>query len=228
MLDSILAGEGSSVISLTVKGMLICSIASIILGLIIAITYMICSEKYSKNFVVTLVILPILVQAVIMMVNGNLGTGVAIVGAFSLVRFRSIPGTSKEIGTIFFSMAIGLATGMGYVAYASIFTVIVALLFIVLHKSGFGEKKSETKQLKIVIPENLNFDGVFDDIFDKYLEYIKLDRVKTTNLGSMFEISYFVRLKSDADIKAMIDEIRTRNGNLTVACGTVTPLTEEV
>ena len=171
MLDSILAGEGSSVISLTVKGMLICSIASIILGLIIAITYMICSEKYSKNFVVTLVILPILVQAVIMMVNGNLGTGVAIVGAFSLVRFRSIPGTSKEIGTIFFSMAIGLATGMGYVGYAAIFTVIVALLSLCSTRAVSVRKSPRQSSLR--------------SLFRKILtstEYLTIFSINTLNI----------------------------------------------
>ena len=163
-----------------------------------------------------------------MMVNGNLGTGVAIVGAFSLIRFRSIPGTSKEIGTIFFAMATGLATGMGYIGFAAIITVLVGALMIVLCKTGFGDKKDETLQLKIVIPENLNFNGAFDDIFENYTNKSKLDKVKTTNLGSMFELNYLVNLKKDADQKAMIDEIRVRNGNLTVAMGTVTPLTEEL
>ncbi len=228
MLDSILNQAGTGMITLGLKGMLLCSIASIALGIVIAATYMICSEKYSKNFVITLTVLPILVMSVIMMVNGNLGTGVAIVGAFSLIRFRSIPGTSKEIGTIFFAMATGLATGMGYIGFAAIITVLVGALMIVLCKTGFGDKKDETLQLKIVIPENLNFNGAFDDIFQKYTNKSKLDKVKTTNLGSMFELNYLVNLKKDADQKAMIDEIRVRNGNLTVAMGTVTPLTEEL
>ena len=228
MLESILLESGSNELSLTMSGMLVCSLVSIVLGLAIAAAYMVCSEKYSKNFVITLAMLPILVQAVIMMVNGNLGTGVAIVGAFSLVRFRSIPGTSKEISSIFFSMAVGLATGMGYIGYAAVFTVIVALLMIVLTKAGFGEKKETGKQLKVVIPENLNYAGLFDDIFDKYATVCKLDRVKTTNLGSMFELNYRLELKNDADEKAMLDEIRTRNGNLTVVCGSVTKDIEEL
>lgn len=228
MLDSILIESGSGALQLSLKGMAICTMVSLVLGLIISVTYMLCSDKYTKNFAVTLVIMPVLVQAVITMVNGNLGTGVAIVGAFSLVRFRSIPGTSKDIGTIFYAMAVGLATGMGYVGYAAIFTVIVSAAFIVLCKTGFGERKSIEKQLKIVIPENLNYKGLFDDIFEKYTDGVKLDRVKTTNLGSLFEVNYLVKLKPDADEKAMIDEIRTRNGNLTVACGTVTPLMEEL
>jgi len=228
MLESILTQSGTSGISLTTGGMLACAGASIILGLCIAACYMFCSEKYSKNFVVTLVVLPILVQMVIVMVNGNLGTGVAIMGAFSLVRFRSIPGTSKEIGTIFFAMAVGLATGMGYIGYATIFTIIVAAIYIVLTKTGFGNKKETGKQLKIVIPENLNYTGLFDDIFAKYTNGFSLERVKTTNLGSMFELNYKINLLADADEKAMIDEIRERNGNLTVACGTIMTETEEL
>ncbi len=221
MLESILIEEGTANLSLNITGMLICMAVSLVLGILIAVTYMLCSEKYSKSFVITLAILPILVQMVIMMVNGNLGTGVAILGAFSLVRFRSLPGTSREIGTIFFSMAVGLATGMGYIGYAAIFTVVVAVVFVLLSKTGFGDKKEEAKQLKVIIPENLNYSGLFDDIFDKYAKSAKLDRAKTTNLGSMFELVYRIELKKNADEKAMIDEIRTRNGNLTVSCGTV-------
>lgn len=228
MLQSILQEAGNAGLIITTKTMLICSAVSIILGLVISLSYMVCSEKYSKNFVITLVILPLLVQAVIMMVNGNLGTGVAIVGAFSLIRFRSIPGTSKEIGTIFAAMALGLATGMGYIVFAIIVAVLVALVYIVLFKCGYGELKQTEKQLKIVVPENLSYNKLFDDILEKYTTSYKSMRVKTTNLGSMFELTYSIMLKDDADEKAMIDEIRTRNGNLTVACGTVTPLTEEL
>lgn len=228
MLDSILIHNLDAGLSLSLKGLMICTLASILLGLIISITYMLISDKYTKNFTVTLVILPVLVQAVIMMVNGNLGTGVAIVGAFSLIRFRSIPGTSKDIGMIFFSMAIGLATGMGYVGFAALITLAVSFVLIILFKSDYAERKTEEKQLKVVIPENLNYKGLFDDIFEKYADKAKLDRVKTTNLGSLFEVTYLVSLKKDADEKEMIDEIRTRNGNLTVAIGTVTPLFEEL
>lgn len=228
MLQSILQEAGNAGLIITTKTMLICSAVSIILGLVISLSYMVCSEKYSKNFVITLVILPLLVQAVIMMVNGNLGTGVAIVGAFSLVRFRSIPGTSKEIGTIFAAMAVGLATGMGYVGFAAILTVLVAIVFVALNLCGYGNSKQTEKQLKIVIPENLNYNKLFDDILEKYTTSFRSERVKTTNLGSMYELTFTIMLKNDADEKAMIDEIRTRNGNLTVACGTITPLTEEL
>lgn len=228
MLESILLKEGSSYLSLTLESLLICSFVSIILGIAIAACYMLCSDKYTKNFVVTLAILPMLVQVVIMMVNGNLGTGVAIIGAFSLVRFRSVPGNAKEIGTVFFSMAVGLATGMGYVGYAVIFTIIVALVLIILTKLNFGAKKEADKQLRITIPENLNYVGLFDDIFEKYANEVRLDKVKTTNLGSMFELTYLVKLKDEAKEKEMLDEIRTRNGNLTVVCGRISSPVEEL
>lgn len=228
MLESILLKSGMNTLTLTPGSMIICSLVSILLGLAIAACYMICTEKYSSSFVITLVILPVLVQAVIMMVNGNLGTGVAIVGAFSLVRFRSIPGTSREIGTIFFAMAVGLATGMGYIGFAAIITVLVALVYVLLTKLHFGERKDTAKQLKITVPENLNYAGLFDDIFAKYLSEFELNKVKTTNLGSMFEITYRIKLVDENLEKEMIDEIRTRNGNLTVLCGRISNPTEEL
>ena len=224
LLNSVLTGVYAG---MDVRTFLMCLAASALCGVLLAGIHAYRNHS-TLNFLMTLILLPMLVQAVIMMVNGNLGTGVAIVGAFSLIRFRSIPGTSKEIGTIFFAMATGLATGMGYIGFAAIITILVGALMIVLCKAGFGDKKDETLQLKIVIPENLNFNGAFDDIFEKYTNKAKLDKVKTTNLGSMFELNFLVSLKKDADQKAMIDEIRVRNGNLTVAMGTVTPLTEEL
>ncbi len=228
MLESILLKSGMNTLTLTPGSMIICSLVSIALGLAIAACYMICTEKYTDSFVITLVILPILVQSVIMMVNGNLGTGVAILGAFSLVRFRSIPGTGREIGTIFFAMAVGLATGMGYIGYAAIFTVLVALVYVVLSKLHFGVQKENAKQLKITVPENLNYVGLFDDIFAKYLSEYELNKVKTTNLGSMFELTYKIKPVDENFEKEMLDEIRTRNGNLTVLCGRISSSQEEL
>ncbi len=228
MLDSILTTADSSAITLTTRGMLACSLASVLLGLAIAICYMVCANRYTKNFVITLAVLPILVQAVIMLVNGNLGVGVATLGAFSLVRFRSIAGTSREIGAVFFAMATGLATGMGYIGYGVIVTAIVAVLMILLSKTSFGEKKETGKQLKVTVPENLNYMGMFDDIFEKYVNDVKLEKVKTTNLGSMFELTYLIALKDETTEKEMIDEIRTRNGNLTITCGQIAKPVEEL
>lgn len=196
----------------------ICMAAALIMGLCIGITYMACGT-YTKNFVVTLTILPVLVQIVILMVNGNLGTGVAVLGAFSLIRFRSVPGTSREITNIFFAMAAGLAAGTGYLTFAAFATVVLCLIQLVLYKSPFGKEDREEKNLKILIPENLDYEGLFDDIFQSYTKTVQLERVRTTNLGSMFELQYQIRLKNSAQEKEMLDEIRCRNGNLTIVCG---------
>ena len=192
--------------------------AGLALGLVIALIYMYRSD-YNKPFVVTLALLPAIVGAVISIVNGNLGTGVAVMGAFSLVRFRSIPGTAKEIGYIFFSMAVGLATGMGYIPYAAVFTVIVGIVSLVLFKSRFGEIRGAKKQLKITIPESLDYSGLFDDLFDAFTRFHKLRRVKTTNMGSLFQLYYDIILKDETEEKAFIDQLRYRNGNLDIICG---------
>jgi len=197
---------------------LLCTACSLILGLLIAFVYMY-SGSYSKNFVISLALLPVLVELVIIMVNGNLGTSVAILGAFGLVRFRSIPGSSKEIISVFFAMSIGLATGMGHLTFAIFCTVVIAIVFIVLSKSPFGEGESKDRDLKITIPENLEYADVFDDIFEKYTKKVRLHSVKTVNLGSMFELRYVITMKDLKEEKKMIDEIRCRNGNLTIMCG---------
>jgi uncharacterized membrane protein YhiD involved in acid resistance len=152
------------------------------------------------------------------MVNGNLGTGVAVLGAFSLIRFRSVPGSSKDICTIFFAMAIGLATGMGYIAFALAVTIVMSLIMFTLAKSPFAENYNNEKELKITIPEDLDYTGVFDDLFTKYTKSAILESVKTTNLGSMFQLKYLVALKDLTLEKAFIDDLRCRNGNLTIVC----------
>lgn len=202
--------------SLSITTVLLCLSVSIILGLIIAFTH-IKTGKYTKNFVITLTILPALVQVVMMMVNGNLGTSVAVLGAFSLVRFRSIPGNSKEITSIFLAMAIGLSIGMGHILFAILVTIIVCLVLIILSITKFGEKKDILKILKITIPENLDYTGVFDDIFNKFTKQIVLEQVKTTNMGSMFELKYSVKILSNVNEKEFIDSLRCRNGNLTIS-----------
>lgn len=205
--------------SLTIEAAVICTAASLVLGIVVALFYMAQGKDYSKNYIITLALLPALVQVVIMLVNGNLGTGVAIMGAFSLVRFRSMPGSAKEICGIFFSMVVGLATGMGYLTYAALITVIVGVVFVALSKTSFGEPKDMEKALKITIPESLDYTDVFDDIFARYTEKHSLHKVKTTNMGSMYELQYSIALKDDSQEKKFIDELRTRNGNLTIICG---------
>lgn len=195
----------------------ICLIAALVLGFFIGLTYMACGA-YTKNFVVTLVTLPVLIQIVILMVNGNLGTGVAVLGAFSLIRFRSVPGTSREITNIFFAMAVGLAVGTGYLTFAAFAVVMLCGIQIVLYKSSFAQECEDERTLKITLPENLDYEGVFDDIFEGHTATARLERVRTTNLGSMFELQYQIRMKKGKGEKEMIDAIRCRNGNLTIVC----------
>jgi len=210
MLESII----KTATELSIETLLLCSLTSVGLGIVISLAHRFTS-KYNKNFLITLAVLPILVQSIILMVSGNLGTSIAILGAFSLVRFRSLPGTSKEILSVFFSMTIGLATWMGQLLFAVIITVIVSLLLIILSKIKFGDR-GNTKILKVTLPDNLDYTEVFDDIFDKYLKSYSLEKVKTTNLGSLFELTYSVVVKSDINEKEFIDEIRSRNGNLKI------------
>lgn len=221
----------TSIINNTTNGIsildtLVCMITALVLGFVIAMIYQKESEKCSRNFFITLVLLPVLVQIVIMLVNGNLGTSVAVLGAFSLVRFRSTPGSSKEISAVFFAMAVGLATGMGYLTFAICFTFLVVCVLIALQKSKIGAKKENEQTLKITIPETLDYGEVFDDIFEKYLQSHRLEKVKTTNLGSMFELQYQIQMKDEKQQKQMLDEIRCRNGNLTVMCAR--PVTSEM
>ena len=167
------------------------------------------------------------VQAVIMLVNGNLGTGVAIMGAFSLVRFRSVPGTSREISGVFYAIVVGLATGMGYLAYAAIITVIVGAVMLVSYKV-VGHAGVQQHLLRIVISEDLDYEGVFEDILQKYTKTARLIQVKTINMGSMYELRYEIALAKDALVKEMIDDIRTRNANLTVSGSRVLTSREEL
>ena len=216
MLENILSTTTGTV---NLETALACTVVSVLLGLFIAGVYMVQEKHYSKSFILTLAVLPALVQVVIMLVNGNLGTGVAVMGAFSLIRFRSVPGTAKEIATIFFAMVVGLATGTGYIGYAAAITAIICLVMFVLTKSHFGEMGTREKELKITIPESLDYNGVFDDVFTEYTKRAELFMVKTTNMGSMYELQYHIEFKNQTDEKQFIDALRCRNGNLTIVCG---------
>lgn len=212
MLNSIFSGASSSI---ELSSILICVACSIFLGVVIAFTYKFTS-KYSKNFLITLAMLPLFVEAVIIMVNGNLGTSVAILGAFGLVKFRSLPGTSKEILFVFFAMTVGLACGMGHIFYASLITFIGCLLIVFFSKINVFEFDGSIKELKVLMPEDLDYTNVFDDIFKKYTNKVELEKVKTTNMGSLFELTYRVTLKQRANEKKFIDDLRVRNGNLKI------------
>ena len=212
MLNSILGS------ALTLTSFFICTAVSLLLGIGTALVAMYRSRT-TQSFTVTLAILPTVVQLVIMLVNGNLGAGVAVAGAFSLVRFRSAPGTAKEIGALFLAMAIGLATGMGYVGLAALTFVIVSAAMLLLTAVNFGGANEHERVLKITIPESLDYDGLFDDLFEKYTKSCVLERVKTSNMGTLYELTYRVILPDDNAPKAFLDDLRCRNGNLNITCG---------
>ena len=225
MLDQIFQSILSSPI--TAGTFFICTIVSLLLGLVIAAAHMF-RNHYTKSFVITLAILPAIVQIVIMLVNGNLGTGVAVMGAFSLVRFRSVPGTAREIGSIFLAMAVGLGTGMGYIGISICVTVILCAVNMLYSVLRFGETKKASKELKITIPENLDYNGIFDDLFATYTSKAEMVKVKTTNMGSLYQLFYHVELKDQSKEKEFLDQIRCRNGNLDIVCGRIDSTKEEL
>ena len=188
---------------------------AILLGLAVAITHMKTTQT-TKGFLVALTVLPLLVMAVMIMINGNLGTSIAILGAFSLIRFRSIGGSAKDLLSVFFTMMIGLALGMGHVLFATIISAIAIVAILLFSYTSILEPNSKDRVLKIVIPDNLDYDEVFDDIFKKYTSRAKLTRMKTMNMGSLYKLTYSVRMKSGVKEKEFLDEIRVRNCNLKV------------
>ena len=189
---------------------------SLLLGLVVAKVYQF-KTVYSKSFVMSLALLPTLIAIVIFLVNGSLGAGVAVMGAFSLIRFRSAPGGAKELVSIFLVMTIGIAIGMGYLVFATVFTLIMSLAMLLLEVVNFGQMKHSMRQLTIVIPESLDYESIFDDIFNKAANHIELANVKTSDMGSLFKIKYIIQLNGRMTEKELIDALRTRNGNLEIA-----------
>lgn len=211
MLNSILGPE------LTLTSFLICTGVSLLLGVGTALVAGYRSRS-TQSLAITLAILPAVVQAVIMLVNGSIGAGIAVAGAFSLVRFRSAPGTAREIAAIFLAMAIGLATGMGYVGLAVLLFLILAGAMLALTVLRFGQKEDAGRILKITIPEDLDYDGLFDDLFERYTTAHTLEKVKTTNMGTLYELRYRITLRQEPVPKVFLDELRCRNGNLNITC----------
>ena len=211
MLNSILGTE------ITLSSFLICTGVSLLLGVGTALVAGYRSRS-TQSLAVTLAILPAVVQAVIMLVNGSIGAGIAVAGAFSLVRFRSAPGTAQEIAAIFLAMAIGLATGMGYVGLAALLFLILAGAMLALTVLRFGQKEDAGRILKITIPEDLDYDGLFDDLFERYTTAHTLEKVKTTNMGTLYELRYRITLRQEPVPKVFLDELRCRNGNLNITC----------
>ena len=210
MLNSIIGTE------LTVSSFFICTAVSLLLGVGTALVAMYRAHT-TQSFAVTLAILPAVVQLVIMLVNGNLGAGVA--GAFSLVRFRSAPGTAREIGALFLAMALGLATGMGYVWLAALAFVVLGAVMLLLTAVNFGAPRASERVLKVTIPEGLDYEGLFDDLFEQYTSSHTLERVRTSNMGTLYELTYRVTLPGETVPKAFLDDLRCRNGNLNITCG---------
>lgn len=209
--------DSSTTSVISVIEFLLCVGVSIIIGAFLATVYTY-KNKYTQSFVMTLALIPTVVCVVIMMVNGNIGAGVAVTGAFSLVRFRSVPGTAKEIGAIFIAMGAGLITGMGYLGYGVLFALILSLIsFIYARLELWTNRQPESdKTMIITIPEDLDYTDVFEDLMKKYTEQYELVHVKTTNMGSLFKLTYHLQLKEVMKEKAFIDELRCRNGNLEI------------
>jgi len=213
MLDSI----SRSVIgdTLTLESLLFCTAAALIFGFGVALLYMF-RNKHSRTLAVTLVLLPSIVQIIIMLANRNIGVGIAVAGAFSLIRFRSVPGNARDISSLFFAMSLGFVAGMGYLFFGLIFLVVIGSVFFILTYVHFGRENLETRILRITIPEDLDYDGLFDDIFEKYTQGADLQKVRTTNMGSLFELTYSVTINEKVISKEFIDELRCRNGNLKI------------
>ena len=204
--------------AMTLSAFLMCIFAALVLGVLTALVFSF-RNKHSGSLILALAVLPPIVTLVIMMVNGNIGAGLAVAGTFSLVRFRSAPGTAREICGLFMSTAIGITCGMGYIGIAAVFFLVMAVFLALLSLFRFGETAASSRQLKITIPENLDYDGLFDDIFEKYTSRHELVRVKTTNMGTLYELTYTINLKTPEVSKQFIDDIRCRNGNLNIICG---------
>ena len=203
----------------TIEQFTLCISSAFICGMIAAIFYAFRNEKYTHSFITTVAILPPIVTVVILVVGNNIGAGIAVAGAFGLVKFRSAPGTAKEIVFIFLTMSAGLLAGAGYVGYSIVFTISIGIIYTIYNTIRLNNKNKHysTRILKITIPEDLNYSNLFDDLFSKYTLNYRLSRVKTMNMGSMFRLTYEITMKDMDQEKEMIDAIRCRNGNLEVS-----------
>lgn len=220
MLEQTLSGlfDTSMTNVISLGDFLLCVVCALAVGLLLAACYMY-RTRYTKSFVATLALLPSVVCVVIMMVNGNVGAGVAVAGAFSLVRFRSVPGTAKEIGAIFLAMGTGIIVGMGYLGYAILCAAVLGGASALYSRLDFGctRKNALQKTLQITIPEDLDYTGVFDDILRRYASEYELVQVKTTHMGSLFRLTYHMTLRAANQEKQLLDELRCRNGNLEIS-----------
>lgn len=217
MLETIITSTNGE--SFTLFNAILIIISSIVLGLIISLAYMKTHKKegYATGFTITLIMLPVIIAIIILLVGNNVARAFSLAGAFSIIRFRSAPGDPKDITYVFFTLAVGLTCGMGYIGYAFIFTLILCALTLILDSTKFAMPKTKTSKLKITIPEDLNYDGIFDDILNKYTNSWHVETIKTRDFGSLFEIHYIIHMRLDANQKKFIDELRCKNGNLNIS-----------
>ena len=217
MLESIITTTSGE--SFTFQNAIIVLVTSIILGLIISLSYMKTNSKdrFGSNFSITLIMLPVIIAIIILLVGNNVARAFSLAGAFSIIRFRSAPGDPKDISYIFFTLAVGLACGMGYIGYSILFTCVLCGVMLILEKINFGINKQKTMELKIVVPEDLNFEGVFDSILNEYTNSYNIEKIKTRDFGALFEITYLVSLKEGISSKNFLDELRCKNGNLNIS-----------
>jgi len=217
MLDNMLSSI-ASVSDINIATVAAVTAAAIILGLIISLVYMKTNNKngYSSGFAITLIMLPLIISIIILLVGNSVARAFSLAGAFSIIRFRSVPGEPRDISYILFTLAIGLACGMGYIGYGIIFTIILCLLMVVLDKAKFAGYKNNNMKLKIIVPEDLNYEDAFDEILNKYTSSWRIESIRTKEFGATFEIAYIISLMEEANKKDFIDELRCRNGNLKI------------
>ena len=204
--------------AITLQSFLISMLCAMLLGLLTSLMFT-HFTRHTGSLAITLAVLPPIVTLVIMMINGNVGAGLAVAGAFALVRFRSLPGTAKEVCGIFLSVSVGLACGMGYVGVAILYFALISIFIICLEQFKLGQSSIAERQLKITIPEDLDYEEIFDDLLEKYTVRWELIRVHTTNMGSLYKLHYRVEMKDAKQSQAFIDELRCRNGNLSISLG---------
>lgn len=217
MFDTIF-NTSATTTTITFASAMLTIITAFVLGGLISLTYMKTSNKssYSQNFALTLIMTPAIVAIIILLIGSNIARAFSLAGAFSIIKFRSAPGDPKDISYVLFTMAAGLACGAGFFGYAALFTIVLCLLMFILHLANFGAKKTSQKLLKITIPENLDYEGAFDDIFQAYTTGYELKKVKTTDLGSLYELVYTITMENKTSQKDFLDALRCRNGNLNI------------
>lgn len=221
MFDTIFQNTSKTNLSINIGTTLLIVLASLFLGLVVSFAYYLITDNRNRSasFIVSLIILPAIVSIVIILVGENVARAFSLAGIFTLVRFRSLPGDSRDISFVFLSMAVGLTVGLGYVTLGAAVTIILGAAIVIVSKLGYGVPKQREKRLKITIPEDMNYENAFDDVFTKYTKHCEMIKVKTTNMGTLFELVYEIMMKDGMSEKEFIDAIRCRNGNLMIQIG---------